>query len=63
MKLILKKIAWIRDEGYPVGVPAPGSFKCTCGARLPARIGQVKNIPCACGMVYDGCGWVIKGAN
>jgi hypothetical protein len=51
------KAAWIRDEGYPVGAPAPGHFICNCGERLPENNGAT----CPkCGLSLDTRGWIIK---
>ena len=49
------KAALIRDEGYPVGQPAPCHFNCECGATVPAD--SDRNV-CVCGIVYDACGWI-----
>jgi hypothetical protein len=53
------KAAWIRDEGYPVGKPAPGHFNCSCGERVPQT--SDRNV-CKCGIVYDARGWILSNA-
>jgi hypothetical protein len=52
------KAAWIRDEGYPVGIPAPGHFNCSCGERVP-QTGDT-NTCAKCGTVYDARGWILN---
>lgn len=51
------KAAWIRDEGYPAGKPAPGHFNCHCGV----RVSQVndRNTCVNCGTIYNAQGWII----
>jgi hypothetical protein len=52
------KAAWIRDEGYPVGKPAPGHFICNCAERLPAT---EDGATCGkCGTHFDANGWVVE---
>lgn len=54
------KRAWKRDEGYPVGSPAPGHFDCGCGRQVACpKLAQAENVTCACGQIYDGYGWMI----
>lgn len=62
MKLQCTKKAWIRDEGYPFGRPAPGHFNCACGEVVPCPVfGQAEHVTCkTCGQVYDGCGWLVE---
>ena len=55
------KAAWIREEGYPVGTPAPGFFRCSCGEKVPcAEYGQAENVTCRqCATTYNGHGWIV----
>jgi hypothetical protein len=53
------KAAWIRDEGYPVGKPAPGHFDCSCGTRVPQVSDENRCL--TCGTVYDARGWILDG--
>ena len=60
--LKLTKAAWIRNGGYPVGVPSPGHFDCKCGCVVPCPVyGQAEPVTCAqCGTKYDGFGWIVS---
>ena len=53
------KIAWVRDDGYPIGQPAPGKFHCKCGAKIPATLNKADgDVKCpACGSVFTWNGW------
>lgn len=51
------KKAIIRDEGYPVGKPAPCHIDCFCGTRVPAN--DEVNICSQCGVSFDKRGWVL----
>lgn len=53
----LVKLAAVREEGHPVGVPAPCWFHCPCGSRVPAFSGVQT---CTCGTSYDGSGWLVR---
>jgi DNA polymerase III delta prime subunit len=55
------KAAWIRDEGYPVGQPAPGHFNCSCGTRVPQVSDE--NVCDTCGTCYDARGWITFSPN
>jgi hypothetical protein len=52
------KKALIREEGYPVGVPAPMYLVCICGKKvsMPERGG----VFCECGTEYSASGWIVK---
>jgi hypothetical protein len=52
------KAAWIRDEGYPIGTPAPGHFICNCGTRVPAT--ETGAICPTCELHFDSQGWIAK---
>jgi hypothetical protein len=56
MEMTRTKAAWIRDEGYPVGKPAPGHFICNCGERIPAA-NDGATCP-KCGLHFDARGWI-----
>ena len=53
------KIAWVRDDGYPIGQKAPGKFHCKCGAKIPATLNKADgDVKCpACGSVFTWNGW------
>ena len=57
MQVGITKKAIIRDEGYPVGIPAPCHIECLCGQSIPAN--DDRNV-CPCGVVYDSRGWIEK---
>ncbi len=56
------KRALRRDEGYPIGQPAPLYILCECGGKVPVPV--VRGLPmtyqCACGVVYDAQGWIVS---
>jgi len=54
------KVAWIRNA-VPAGQPAPGRFNCPCGHAPESQYGQAEDVTCACGRVYSGTGWILKG--
>lgn len=57
--MTLKKVAWIRDEGYPVGKPAPGRLNCPCGnAPVSSLSPDNGDVHCPCGRVYRWDGWL-----
>lgn len=58
------KRAWIRCEGYPVGQPAPGYFRCGCGRKVDCpTYGQREPVTCpTCGTIYNGHGWILNAA-
>ena len=60
----LVKAAWIREEGHPMGQPAPGFFRCSCGRKVSCPVyGQPAPVTCpACGTTYNGHGWIIRRA-
>ena len=56
------KKAWIREEGHPEGIPAPGFFRCDCGHKVSCpEYGQPEPVTCpACQTTYTGHGWIIR---
>ena len=56
------KKALIRNEGYPVGVPAPMHLICVCGNRVEIPEHPEPDVPiaCGCGYEYDARGWITK---
>jgi len=58
------KKALRREQGYPVGVSAPCYIVCDCGEKLPLPViaGMPMTYICACGVEYDGRGYVVKSA-
>lgn len=52
------KRALKREQGYPVGTPAPIYLDCECGHHLTMPIGQLR-VQCVCGIEYDAMGWII----
>lgn len=54
-----KKRAVIRNDGYPVGQPAPMCVNCGCGQTVP--VVPLAYSRCkACGTTYDDHGWIIQ---
>jgi hypothetical protein len=51
------KVARIREEGYPIGRPAPTYLNCPCGAK--PRTNGISQVTCTCGTRYSGCGWIL----
>lgn len=65
------KRALIRDDSYPVGVPAPLHLNCECGARVEMtetivndegwKPGLILNpATCVCGIKYNGAGYILS---
>lgn len=52
----LTKRALIRDPRVPVGQPAPMHVNCGCGRPVPIVADDINR--CACGVAYDGLGWI-----
>lgn len=52
------KCAVIREEGYPIGQPAPCYIKCECGTKV--RVTPRVLMHCdVCGRIYDDRGWLV----
>lgn len=54
-----------REEGYPIGVPAPVYLDCECGhhLNLPVISGLPMTFICLCGREYDSRGWILSETN
>lgn len=58
------KAAIIRDEGYPIGTPAPCHINCECGERIPLAKPFEQGATCPkCGTIYDKRGWIERECN
>jgi hypothetical protein len=57
MKLI--KLALRREEGYPVGQPAPCYLLCPCGRKVPVPPDAIAPLTCDCGAAYTPDGWIV----
>ena len=57
----LTKVARLRAPGYPVGMPAPCTLNCPCGARPPAPEGE-EFVTCGCGKTYNALGYLLDDA-
>lgn len=53
----LAKFAIFREEGYPIGKPAPTYFRCTCGRKID-RDGSPE-YSCECGKRISESGWLL----
>ena len=60
MKTEKIKIALFREEGYPIGFPAPMYATCVCGTRIDNLNFQNLFSCQVCKRNYTGDGWVIK---
>lgn len=56
-----KKIALIRDAGYPIGTPAPLHATCICGAHIQLLDFKSDFVCVNCDREYTRDGWV-KGS-
>lgn len=56
----LAKVALVRDESYPQGVPAPLFLRCHCGGRPSVNPGQQIVTCYGCGTKYTGSGWLLN---
>lgn len=58
-KITQTKVAMIREQGYPQGVPAQVYLNCRCGSKPLTDINLKLNVNCLCGKSYTYNGWII----
>ncbi len=61
MEAKFTKRALRREEGYPIGYPAPSYILCECGNKVsvPVITGLPMTFECLCGIEYDSRGYIL----